>query len=76
MSISPLVWTTKEVGAALRICPKEVRRLVKEGSLPVVRVGRRDKYRPADVYAFMEENRKPGPVDQEIIVISAYESSV
>jgi len=76
MSISPLM-TKKEVAAQLNTSVWSVEQLIKNGFLPVVPVGKREKIRPEDVDQYVAENIRTGDQvvpDPGIIVISAYES--
>jgi excisionase family DNA binding protein len=71
--------TKKEVAAQLHTSVWSVEQLIKNGFLPVVPVGAREKIRPADVEQYIAENIRKGDQaapDQDVIIISAYESSV
>lgn len=45
------LWKATEVAAFLRINPDDVYRLVTQGLLPAVKIGRRTRFRPDDVRA-------------------------
>lgn len=45
----PILLGTQAAAAALSIHERTLRRLVSDGAIPVVRIGRRVLYRPADL---------------------------
>lgn len=58
--------TTEEVLAYLKITPRTIYRLIRNGELPAVRIGRQWRFRRADLDAWVERQR----------AFSAAESSV
>lgn len=53
-----------EVGTELRIAPRTVRRLVRDGQLPVVRLTRRSlRIRRQDLDRYLRARRVPGADD-------------
>lgn len=51
------LWRVRDVVARLRVSERTVRRLVEDGTLPVIHIGRRSvRFRPADVRA-LERSR-------------------
>jgi excisionase family DNA binding protein len=50
--LRPLL-TVPEVAALLRLSPRSIRRLIADGRLPVVRLGRAIRIRPQDVEALV-----------------------
>ncbi len=57
----PRLLTVEDVRAELNIGRTLVYRLVERGALPVVRVGRALRVRPADFEAYLEANLCPSP---------------
>ena len=45
--------TVAEVGELLRLSPRSIRRLIADGRLPIVRLGRAIRIRPQDVEALV-----------------------
>jgi excisionase family DNA binding protein len=71
--------TKKQVAERLNISVWATGQLISKGLLPMVPVGFRVRIRPEDVERYIAENickSDQAAPDQEIIVISAYESSV
>jgi excisionase family DNA binding protein len=58
--------TTKEIGARLRCSVPTVKRLLKRGELPIVRVGRRVLVRQEAVDAWIAAHETPATAAQEI----------
>lgn len=50
-------FTSKETQAYLKVSSVTLWRLVKEGQLPVYKIHNRNRYRKADLDAFMESHR-------------------
>jgi excisionase family DNA binding protein len=50
--LRPLL-TVPEVAALLRLSPRSIRRLIDDGRLPIVRLGRAIRIRPQDVEALV-----------------------
>ncbi len=49
--------TIREVADRLHICPRQVRRIIDSGKLPIVIIGpKTHRFRQDDVYRYMEEN--------------------
>jgi len=74
---------SKEAAAKLSICPKQLRKLVDEGLIPVVPCGkssRGDRYDPADLQEFIKQNKqhrkKCLSVNAEIVGTSTSRSEV
>jgi excisionase family DNA binding protein len=57
----PRLLTVDETAAFLRIDRSSVYRLEREGELQSVRVGRRRRFRPEDLSAYLERSSEPGP---------------
>jgi putative molybdopterin biosynthesis protein len=53
--------TQADLADILRVSRWTVYRLVREGHIPVVRVGERLRFRAQDVEAYMDRNREPAP---------------
>jgi excisionase family DNA binding protein len=53
----PRLMTTREVLAYLRVTPRTVYRLIREGDLPAVRMGGRWRFRRADLDRWLERQR-------------------
>ena len=53
-SIEPLL-TLMEAASVLKVCVKTLRREISRGVLPVVRIGRALRIRPADLRQYMNE---------------------
>ena len=51
------LFNAKEAARILNICPKTLRREVSEGSLPFIRVGKRQKFDPRDIQHYIEKRR-------------------
>lgn len=49
--------TTEEVLAYLKITPRTIYRLIRDGELPAVRVGRQWRFRRSDLDAWLEQQR-------------------
>lgn len=56
VSLQPLL-TVGEVAALLRVCDKTVQRLVATHRMSCVRIGRRIRFLPADVFRFVAARR-------------------
>lgn len=54
--------TTKETQEYLKVSSVTLWRLVKEGKLPVYKIHNRNRYRKADLDAFMEAHRVGPPM--------------
>ena len=50
--------TTREVLLYLRVTPRTVYRLIREGKLPAVRMGGRWRFRRVDIEAWLERQRQ------------------
>ena len=50
--------TTREVLRYLRVTPRTVYRLIREGDLPAVRMGGRWRFRRTDIEAWLERQRQ------------------
>jgi excisionase family DNA binding protein len=50
--------TTREVLQYLRVTPRTVYRLIREGDLPAVRMGGRWRFRRVDIEAWLERQRQ------------------
>jgi excisionase family DNA binding protein len=50
--------TTREVLLYLRVTPRTVYRLIREGDLPAVRMGGRWRFRRADIESWLERQRQ------------------
>jgi excisionase family DNA binding protein len=50
--------TTREVLHYLRVTPRTVYRLIREGDLPAVRIGGRWRFRRTDIEAWLERQRQ------------------
>jgi excisionase family DNA binding protein len=50
--------TTSEVLRYLRVTPRTVYRLIREGDLPAVRMGGRWRFRRVDIEAWLERQRQ------------------
>jgi excisionase family DNA binding protein len=50
--------TTREVLRYLRVTPRTVYRLIREGDLPAVRMGGRWRFRRDDIEAWLERQRQ------------------
>jgi excisionase family DNA binding protein len=50
--------TTREVLVYLRVTPRTVYRLIREGDLPAVRMGGRWRFRRADLDGWLERQRR------------------
>lgn len=57
--------TVAEVAGRLRVYPSTVRRLIKAGRLPAIRVGRSIRVRERDFDAYTEPNRQWPPTPEE-----------
>lgn len=59
--MNELLISAKKAAALLSICPKQLRKLVDAGKVPVVPCGRSsrgDRYDPADIKEFIEQNKQ------------------
>ncbi len=62
MSEAPRLLTIPEVAAILQVSQRTVFRWMDAGLLPVVRVGKITRIRPADLEVFLQSHRAaPGP---------------
>lgn len=57
---APLM-TPKEVASELRVTERHILRLVRDGALPSVRVGRFHRFEPDDIAAYRNGNRSAPP---------------
>ncbi len=53
------LWTAEEVAGYLQVSEGTVNQWVKFGRIPVVKVGRLNRFRPADIDRWLEENARP-----------------
>ena len=60
--LRPLL-TVPEVAALLRLSPRSIRRLIDDGRLPIVRLGRAIRIRPQDVEALVASSGQGRPRD-------------
>ncbi|MCB4209172.1 helix-turn-helix transcriptional regulator [Arthrobacter sp. UM1] len=62
--LPPRMLTTDDLAAFLAITPDEVKRMRVTGTGPeYVKLGRRVRYLPRDLYAWLEENRHGSPAE-------------
>jgi excisionase family DNA binding protein len=61
-----LLWSVSEVAQTLGISRSTVRRLVRRGQLPVVKIGDRPLFRPDDVEALLSRLREARPPVREV----------
>ena len=61
MTIAPLI-STQELAEAWQISPNAVRALVSNEGLPAVRIGRRLRFKPAEVDGWLNSQR-PTPME-------------
>lgn len=54
--IEPALLRLEQVASRLAVSPSTVRRLIRRGDLPVVRVGRQLRVRPADLADFIQSH--------------------
>lgn len=59
MSETDSLWGYEEVADYLGITPKTARKWANERRLPVVKVGSLNKFRPADIRAWVESRSEP-----------------
>jgi excisionase family DNA binding protein len=60
----PALLTAPQVATSLQVSLRTVRRLIRSGSLPVVRIGRILRVRGADLEAFLKTRSGPGERSQ------------
>ena len=56
-ALSSAFLTTEEVLGCLKVNPRTIYRLIKSGDLPAVRIGRRWRFRRADLDEWIERQR-------------------
>ena len=54
----PALLTLEDVSRALRVNPRTVRRMVAARRIPCVRIGRRLRFVPGDVFRWLESRRE------------------
>ncbi len=53
------LWTAREVADFLQVAEGTVNQWVKSGTIPVVKVGRLNRFRPADIRAWVDARAQP-----------------
>jgi len=53
------LWTAEEVASYLQISEGTVNQWVKFGKIPVVKVGRLNRFRPSEIKAWLDEQARP-----------------
>lgn len=57
---SPMLWTTKQASAALRISERKLWAMTASGEIPCVRLGRCKRYSVETISRLIDENEKGG----------------
>jgi excisionase family DNA binding protein len=52
------LWTAEEVATLLQVSEGTVNQWVKSGRIPVVKVGRLNRFNRADIEAWLDENKR------------------
>jgi excisionase family DNA binding protein len=61
----PALLTAPQVATSLQVSLRTIRRLIRSGALPVVRIGRTLRVRGADLEAFLKTRSGPGERSQD-----------